>query len=77
MKVKITKIKKLFNNHVTTFKEGDSMTGNLSAPIKLHKPVILHLFDHNEIICNRVSEIIDNEHFNSNFSKFKLKYYDK
>ena len=73
-KVRITKLEKIYENHVSSFEVGGSIEGLLIEPLKTGESVILIVDGKERIITDKVDAIIDKNHFNSAYSKFKIEY---
>lgn len=75
MKVRITKISKMFDCHVSDFAIGSSLEGELIEPLRVGNMVVLKTEESKGIIvCNKIDAIVDKNHFNSPFSRFKIEY---
>jgi hypothetical protein len=81
MKITIQKTEELFKNHISDFKVGDTITGDLEDDrIKEDFPVIINngvysngkSFQGQTYLCQKVNKIIDEEYFQSSFCIYKI-----
>ena len=78
--VTIRKIKKLYSSQVTSFKEGETVSGEIEDNgIKINCPLIIKnaIFSNGEmynscLLCNQIEEIVSDKIFKTAFSVYEI-----